>query len=140
MKRIVSMLVVGGLVLGLGTPAFAQDAPSSTTPLSAQVGSGQTRPMQMSGPGPSGKALVWTGAGIFAAGMGTAIYGFLNNRNGEFPGFGEAEATSTTLGSAGIAAAFAGGALMFLGHRISRHAPDVQVGVDRFAVSKRLSW
>jgi hypothetical protein len=143
MKRFVSMFVVGGLVLGLGTPSFAQDAPSIPTSLraqAAQIGAGQAMPAEMSAGSPSGKALVWTGGGLFLAGMGTAIYGFLNNQNGEFPEFGEATATNSRLGGAGLGVAFAGGALMAIGHRISRQAPDIQVGVGRFAVSKRVTW
>lgn len=143
MKRLVSMLVVGGLVLGLGTPAFAQNAPTLPASLraqAAQIGAGQAMPAEMSGGSPSGKALVYTGGGLFLAGMGTAIYGFLNNKNGEFPEFGEAEATDSRLGAAGLGVAFAGGALMAIGHRISRQAPDIQVGVGRFSVSKRVTW
>jgi hypothetical protein len=143
MKRLVSVFVVGGLVLGLGTPAFAQNAPSVPTSLraqAAQIGAGQAMPAGMSGGGPSGKGLVWTGAGLFVAGMGTALYGFLNNKNGEYPEFGEAEATDSRLGGTGLGIAFAGGALMALGHRMSRQAPDIQVGVGRFSVSKRVSW
>jgi hypothetical protein len=143
MKRLVSMLVVGGLVLGLGTPAFAQNAPALPTSLraqAAQIGAGQAMPSEMSAGSPSGKALVYTGGGLFLAGMGTAIYGFLNNKNGEFPEFGEAEATDSRLGAAGLGVAFAGGALMAIGHKISRQAPDIQVGVGRFSVSKRVSW
>jgi hypothetical protein len=139
MKRFVSIVVVGGLMFGLGTPAFAQDAPTRSSPISAQIAN-QAVPGALSGSRPSGQALVWTGAGVFVAGMGTAIYGFLNNSNGEFPEFGEAAATNTRVGAAGLTAAFAGGALMFLGHRISRTAPDIQVGVGRFSVSKQISW
>jgi hypothetical protein len=145
MKRLVNMFVACGLVVGLGTPAFAQDVPASTVPTSLrvqamQIGAGQAMPVEMSGGSPSGKALVWTGGAIFMAGMGTAIYGFLNNSNGEFPEFGEAEATNTRLGVAGLTTAFAGGALMAIGHRMSRQVPDIQVGVGRFAVSRRVSW
>ena len=148
MKRLVSMVVVGGLVLGLATPAFAQNSPEPVTPAAPaastlradQIGAGQTIPRGMSGGSPSGRALTWTGAGLFVAGMGVGIYGFLNNSNGQFPEFGEAAATNTRVGVAGLTAAFAGGALMFLGHRISRHAPDVQVSANRLSVSKSVSW
>jgi hypothetical protein len=89
---------------------------------------------------PSGRALKWAGAGLFVGGMGVAIYGFLNNKNGQYPEFGEFSATSTSLGAAGITAAFAGGALMALGHRMSRISPDIQAGAGHFAVSKRVAW
>lgn len=143
MKKFVSILVAMGLMLTVSTPAFAQNAPgtpsTSLRAQAAQIGAAQAMSPEMGG-SPSGKALVWTGAGLFLAGMGTAIYGFLNNTNGEFPEFGEAEATNTNLGVAGLGVAFAGGALMALGNRISRQAPDIQVGVGRFAVSKNVSW
>ena len=143
MKKVVSILVAMGLVLAVSTPAFAQNAPGTSTPLraqAAQIGAAQAMPSELSGGSPSGKAVMWTGAGLFLAGMGTAIYGFLNNKNGEFPEFGEAEATDSRLGGTGLGVAFAGGALMAVGHRISRQAPDIQVGVGRFAVSKKVSW
>lgn len=145
MKKLVSMLVVSGLVLGVGTPAFAQEAPTAAVPTSlraqaAQIGAGQAMPAEMMTGNPSGKALIWTGGGLFLAGMGTAIYGFLNNSNGEFPEFGEAEATNTKVGATGLGVAVAGGALLALGHRLSRQAPDIQVGVGRFSVTKRVSW
>lgn len=141
MKRLVSMLVVSGLVLGLGTPAFAQNAPSTAASIRAEAAAmaAQTVPAGM-GASPSGRAVMWTGAGLFATGLGTALYGFLNNQNGEYPGFGEAEATDSTLGGVGIGIAFAGGALMAIGHKMSRYSPDIQVGADRFGVSKRVSW
>jgi hypothetical protein len=140
MKKLVSMLVAGGLVLGLGTPAFAQNAPgASSAPVSAQLGGGSV-PSDMMGSCPSAKALVWTGATVFIAGMGVGIYGFLNNKNGAFPEFGEATATDNHLGAAGLTAAFAAAALMAVGHRISRHSPHIQGGVGRFAVTKRLTW
>jgi hypothetical protein len=136
MKSTASMLIAGILVSGLATPAFADDAPA---PKRAQAGAPQLPP-GMSGGEPSGKALMWTGAGMFAGGMGVALYGFLNNKNGAFPEFGEATATDKKLGGAGLAAAFAGGALMAIGHKVSRHSPDIQVGIGRVSVSKRVSW
>lgn len=138
MRTIVRTAVVVALMACVSVPALAQQAQG--TPISAQMGSGAAAPMPISGGNPSGRALVWTGAGVFAGGMGVAIYGFLNNQNGQFPGFGEATATNSRLGGAGIAAAFAGGAMMAIGHRMSRHAPDVKIGVGSFEVSKRLSW
>lgn len=142
MKKLVSMLVVGGLVLGVGSPAFAQNAPSTAASIRAQAAemAAQSVPAGMAGGNPSGRAVMWTGAGLFAAGLGTALYGFLNNQNGEYPGFGEATATDSKLGGVGIGVAFAGGALMAIGHKMSRYSPDIQVGVDRFGVSKQVSW
>lgn len=135
MKRFVSILAAGVITAGVASPAFAEDEPAART----QAGATQL-PKPIAGSEPSGKALMWTGAGVFAGGMGVALYGFLNNKNGAFPEFGEATATDKKLGGAGLAAAFAGGALMAIGHKVSRHSPDIQVGVGRFAVTKRVSW
>ena len=141
MKKVVSILVAMGLVMVVGTPAFAQNAPGTSMSIRAQaarIGASQAMASDMSSP--SGKAVMVSGAALFLGGMGVAIYGFLNNKNGEFPEFGEAEATDSRLGATGLGVAFAGGALMAIGHRMSRVAPDIQVGVNRFSVSKKLSW
>jgi hypothetical protein len=141
-KNLVSTLLAGVMLAGLASPAFAQDGtPKSPAPgsIRAQAGPAQLQ-RSVPGGGPSGSALMWTGAGVFVGGMGVALYGFLNNKNGEFPEFGEAAATDNRLGGAGLAAAFAGGALMAIGHRVSRHAPDIQMGVGRFSVTKRITW
>ena len=45
---------------------------------------------------------------MFVGGMAVGLYAFLNNKNGEFPEFGEAEATNKPLGTAGLVTAFAG--------------------------------
>lgn len=141
MKRMVSVLVAVGMVAGIASPAFAGDGPAEPSPGSIRAQAGATQlPAALSGGGPSGRALTWTGAGLFLGGMSAALYGFLNNKNGEFPEFGEATATDKHLGGAGLAVAFAGGALMAIGHKVSRHAPDIQVGVGRLAVTKRVSW
>ena len=57
------------------------------------------------------------GAAVFAAGMATALYGFMRAGNGEYTQFGEATSRNKQLGAAGIAAAFTGGTMMFLGSR-----------------------
>lgn len=148
MNSILNTAAALALVAGFGTHAFAQGAPSAatgarTTSIAAQAAA-QVAPQaaapSLLGGSTSGRALKWTGAGLFVGGMGVAIYGFLNNENGEYPEFGEFSATSTSLGVAGITTAFAGGALMAIGHRMSRMAPDIQAGPGRLAVSKRMSW
>jgi len=141
MRKVVSILVAMGLVMAVSTPAFAQNAPGTSTSIraqAAQIGASQAMASDMSSP--SGKAVMVSGAALFLGGMGVAIYGFLNNKNGEFPEFGEAEATDSRLGATGLGIAAAGGALMAIGHRMSRTAPDIQVGVNRFSVTKKLSW
>ena len=88
----------------------------------------------------SGKALVYTGGAVFAAGMTTTLYGFIRVDNGEYSTFGEATSRNKALGAAGLTAAFAGGALMFLGSRASRYAPSVSPRPGGFAVEKAVSW
>lgn len=79
-----------------------------------------------------------------------AFDGFLNNKNGKFPEFGEATATDKKLGAAGLVTAFAGGALLFLGTR-ARSAPSITFGktyvesgfsrtYSAVTVSKQISW
>ena len=114
------------LVLALAAPAFAQTQPAPTS---------QTVPA------PSGKALVYGGAAVFAGGMATALYGFIRAGNGEFAQFGEATSRNKPLGVAGIAAAFAGGTMMFLGSRAGRYAPsNVTVSREGLAVEKTVTW
>ena len=86
-------------------------------------------------------ALMWSGAGVFAGGMATALFGFIRVNNGEFSQFGEATSRNKPLGAAGIAAAFAGGTMMFLAnHRRLTHAPAVSVTAKNITVSTQVSW
>lgn len=115
--------------LSIASTSFAQAAPSPAPAPPATV------------PTPSGKALVYSGAAVFAGGMATALYGFIRAGNGEFARFGEATARNKPLGAAGIAAAFAGGTMMFLGSRAGRYAPSsVAVSSTGLAVEKHITW
>jgi hypothetical protein len=92
-------------------------------------------------PAPAGKALVYSGAAVFAGGMATALFGFIRSGNGEFARFGEATSRNKPLGAAGLAAAFAGGTMMFLGSRAGRFAPSaVTVSSSGLAVEKMVTW
>ena len=122
--KIIRTLVACAIALTLTTPAFAQQPATPTPALNA----------------PSGKALIYSGAAVFAAGMGTALYGFIRVGNGEFSTFGEATSRNKPLGAAGIAAAFAGGTMMFLGSRVQRYAPSVTVSRSGLAVEKMVTW
>ena len=65
----------------------------------------------------------------------------MNNTNGEFAEFGEANAVNKELGAAGLCIAFAGGALVFLGHsRAAKSVPSVTVALGQMKVSKKISW
>jgi hypothetical protein len=85
---------------------------------------------------------VWPGAALFVGGIAVALNGFLNNRNGEFPEFGEAESTNIKMGTAGLAAAFGGGVLLYFGSRgaVDRPVRSVTVAAGRVTVSKSLRW
>ena len=121
------------LILGLSTSAFAGDLAASIAKAAQQ----EQTPSRKSG---KSKALVYTGAGMFIGGMAVGLYAFINNQNGEFAEFGEANAVNKQLGAASVATAFAGGLLMYLGRSHVRHAPAVTVGPGQLTVSKQLSW
>lgn len=147
MRTTIRTAVATLLIGALSAPAFAQ-GPETDTPApgirqvlaETRAGSEMSVARQFESGSSSGRALMWTGAALFVGGMGVGIFNFLNNQNGEYPEFGEATASNKKLGALGISTAFAGGALMAIGYKISPHSPDIQVGVDRFSVSKQLSW
>jgi hypothetical protein len=122
------------LVLGLTTSAMAGDLEKSIAKAAQQE---ETRSQKNGG----SKALVVAGSGLFVAGMAVGLYAFMNNQNGEFAEFGEANAVNKKLGAAGLCIAFAGGALVYLGHsRAAKSAPDVTVAPGLMKVSKKISW
>ena len=123
------IIVATALTLSIATSALAQSPAPAPGALAEQTP-----------PQPSGKTLIYTGGAVFAAGMATALYGFIRVGNGEYSTFGEATSRNKALGAAGLTAAFAGGALMFLGSRASRYAPSVSPRPGGFAVEKAVSW
>jgi hypothetical protein len=127
-------LLILVLVLGLAAPTFAQSESQTQAP---------PQPMSppQSVPTSSSKGLVYGGGAVFAAGMATALYSFVRAGNGEYATFGEATARNKKLGAAGIATAFAGGTMMFLGSRARRYAPSaVALGPTEVSASKSISW
>jgi hypothetical protein len=121
--------VVGLLVVSLSTPAFAGDLRESAERAARE---------QTVSTGSMPRAYLWTGTALFVGGMATGLYAFLNNKNGEFPEFGEADATNRGLAAAGLVAAFAGGTVLLLGTK--RTNPSVVIGPRRMTVSKTLRW
>ena len=121
------------LVLGVATSAVAGDLEKSI----AQAAQQEETRSQKNG---ASKALVAAGSGLFVGGMAVGLYAFINNKNGKFAEFGEANAVNKKLGAAGLSTAFAGGLLMFLGHDRAKHAPSVTVGAGQVKVSKQISW
>jgi hypothetical protein len=133
---IIRTSVACALALSLSTTAFAGGLRESAEQAAAE--GAQTQQMA---PMPSGKTLVYTGSAVFAAGMATALYGFMRAGNGEYTQFGEATSRNKQLGAAGIAAAFTGGTMMFLGSRGSRFLPStVSISQDGASVGKMVSW
>ena len=134
--RVLRTVIVALIVIGLGTSAFAGDLQQSIAKAAQQ----QPPPQQRApSKGTSKKALMWSGAALFVGGMTFGLYSFINNKNGKFAEFGEANAVNKKAGTAGLATAFGGGVLMFLGSRQS-NSPSVTVGIGRVSVSKQVSW
>ena len=121
------------LILGLSTSAFAGDLAKSIAKAAQQE---ETR-TQKSG---SSKALVYTGAGLFIGGMTVGLLAFMNNTNGKFAEFGEANAVDKKLGAAGLLTAFGGGVLVYLGHERGKRMPAVTVAPGQMKISKQISW
>lgn len=118
------------LTLALATPAFAGDLRESAAKAAAEQATARRAPMP--------KAYLWTGTTLFVGGMAVGLYGFLNNKNGEFPEFGEANSTNRALGTAGLVTAFIGGTVLFLGER--RASPSVTFAPGRMTVVKTVKW
>ena len=132
--RILRTVLATALIFGLSTSAFAGDLAASIAKAAQQE---ETR-TQKSG---SAKALTYIGAGMFIGGMTVGLMAFMNNTNGEFAEFGEANAVNKELGATGLCIAFAGGALVFLGHsRAAKSVPSVTVAPGQMKVSKKISW
>ncbi|OFW27076.1 MAG: hypothetical protein A3H97_21330 [Acidobacteria bacterium RIFCSPLOWO2_02_FULL_65_29] len=138
MSRILRVVAAWAAIVGVGSPAFAGDLHASI----ASVVQQQAQPAQQTpvDQRTMPKAYFWPGAGLFVGGMAVAINGFLNNKNGEFPEFGEAESTNVEIGAAGLAAAFGGGVLLFLGKQKAGRAPSVAFGPGRVAVAQHVTW
>ncbi len=146
------------LIVGLSAPAFARDvAPkpdgtvsstdTSARPLArtgdlrASIAKAVDAAEQASSDAQSiSKGYLWAGTALFVGGMTVGLYAFLNNRNGEFPEFGEATATNKPLGAAGLITAFVGGTVLFLGVRRARRAPSLTFGPHGLTVSKQITW
>jgi hypothetical protein len=131
--KAVRTAVAALLMFALTTPAFAGDLQQSIDKAAQQP---QERTPSK---GTYSKPLVWTGAALFVGGMTFGLYSFINNKNGGFAEFGEANAVNKKAGAAGLATAFGGGVLMFLGSHNSK-SPSVTVAGGRVSVSKQVSW
>jgi hypothetical protein len=133
--RVIRTGLIALLVVVLSTPAAAGDLAGSI-----EKAAQQPPAQQQSAPRRSSKALIWTGAALFVAGMTVGLFAFINNKNGEFSEFGEADAVNKGLGAAGLSAAFVGGALIYVGSHRAQRSPTLTFGPGRVTVSKRMSW
>jgi hypothetical protein len=129
------------LVVALVAPVSAGDLQQSIAKAVQQT---RQQEEEKSPPTSYSKPLVWAGTALFVTGMTVGLFAFINNENGEFAEFGEANAVNKQLGAIGLATAFAGGTMMFLGtHRgakAAKRAPSVTVGAGRLKVSQHVSW
>lgn len=130
--KILRIGVVWLLIVGLSTPALAGDLRDSIAKAAEEEA--------QASPGGRSRALTWTGATLFVGGMAIGLYGFLNNKNGEFPEFGEAEATNKYLGTAGLITAFVGGTVLFVNARHASRSPTVTLKPGRMTVAKTVRW
>jgi len=128
------------LIFSLAASASAGDLQQSIAKAVAQ----QVRQEEKAPPKSYSKPLVWGGAALFVTGMTVGLFAFIDNENGEFAEFGEANAVNKQLGTIGLVTAFAGGTMMFLGtHRrgaAANRAPSISVGAGKVKVSKQVSW
>jgi len=130
--RALRMGIVALIVIGLAASASAGDLQQSIDKAAQQ----QQQRAPSKG---TSKALVWAGSALFVGGMTLGLYSFINNTNGGFAEFGEANAVNKKAGAAGLATAFGGGVLMFLGSHRS-NSPSVTIGAGGVKVSKQISW
>ena len=138
-----NIVIVSSLIVAMSAPAWAGDlhtaAANGGMPVSASRASEQaTQEQNQSRPMPKG--YLYVGSGLFVAGLTIALVGFIDNRNGAFPQFGEATSTNVKMGAAGLATAFGGGAILFLGKRQANRSLALNVGPRGVSVSRRLSW
>lgn len=132
--RVLRTGIVSLVVVGFATSAFAGDLQQSISRAAQQPPQQERAPSRA-----TSKPLIWAGSALFVGGMAVGLFAFINNQNGEFSEFGEANAVNKKLGAAGLATAFGGGVLMFLGSRPS-NSPSVTVGIGRVSVTKQVSW
>jgi hypothetical protein len=142
--RIVNIVIVSSLIGALSTPAWAGELPAgiagTPAPFSASRAAAAEATQERSQDRHIPKGYLIAGSGLFVGGMTVALIGFLNNRNGSFPEFGEATSTNIKMGAAGLATAFGGGAILFLGTRKANRSTSLNFGPKGVSVSRRLSW
>jgi hypothetical protein len=133
LTRTARLLLAAWLAIAAATPAYADGLRAAAEKSAQQAAPAMTAPRS--------NAMKWAGLGLFVGGMSVGLYSFIHNKNGSYAEFGEADAVNKKLGAASLAAAFAGGALLFVGTRKAPAAmPDVKVAPSAVSVTKQLSW
>jgi hypothetical protein len=131
------IIVAWLVIIGMSTSALAGDLQTSVAKAAAE--STQEKADTSAGK-PMPKGYLWTGTAMFVGGMAVGVYAFLNNRNGNYPGINEATATNKPLGAAGLAVAFAGGTILFLGQRKAKQSAELKIVPGGVAVAKTMAW
>jgi hypothetical protein len=128
------VLLAVWLMTAVATPSYADGLRAAADKAAQQAADTMTA-------APRSTTLKWAGLGLFVGGMSVGLYAFIHNKNGSYAEFGEADAVNKKLGAASLAAAFAGGALLFVGTRKAPRAmPDIKVGPSAVSVGKQVSW
>jgi hypothetical protein len=131
--RIPRIVVVSLLIVGLSAPARAGDLRTSVEQAAQETA---RRPDNK----PIPKPYLWLGSSLFVGGMAVGLFAFMHDKNGQFPGTDEYNATDRKLGAAGLFTAFGGGMLLFIGKRQANRSPVVIFAPGRISVSKQVSW
>jgi hypothetical protein len=131
--RIPRIVVVSLLIVGLSAPARAGDLRTSVEQAAQETA---RRPDNK----PIPKTYLWLGSSLFVGGMAVGLFAFMHDKNGQFPGTDEYNATDRKLGAAGLFTAFGGGMLLFIGKRQANRSPVVIFDSGRISVSKQVSW
>lgn len=125
------------LTLTLSTAGWAGPLSESAARAARAAGVEAAQPQGRSA---AAGVLTWVGTSLFAGGLAVGLYSFINNKNGEFTEFGEADASDNSAGAAGLAAAAVGGALIVLGNKKSKASSSLRVGANGVAVSRSVTW
>jgi hypothetical protein len=137
--KILKIFIVSTLIVAMSSSVFAGDLHEAIAKAAAAAEQtpAQQTPPRSDAPMPKGYLIL--GSGLFVGGLTAALIGFLNNSNGSFPEFGEATSTNVKMGAAGLATAFAGGAVLFLGKRKGNSSASITIGDRKVVLAKSFS-